>query len=220
MGQPWEPFTLGLFDVNTSYTCVLECRVKLKTAQLTRSGSQALERPGDPSQKADPCATHDDPIRTAESLRAAYRRFAKTSVRTPGESTQRAEVHSMERVVENPNDLSLEDRRPSRVTTSQMNTNHAYDSATSDGANTAQQTLIVSTRGANETKSASSGHESELLKGKRPIWSESEHEHRAVIAAHNKAAQNTVFESQPDEVEENTSHRVFGEVAGLQYNIE
>ncbi|XGW03424.1 hypothetical protein V3C99_014985 [Haemonchus contortus] len=59
MGQPWEPFTLGLFDVNTSYTCVLECRVKLKTAQLTRSGSQALERPGDPSQKADPWSEQD-----------------------------------------------------------------------------------------------------------------------------------------------------------------
>ncbi|XGW03428.1 hypothetical protein V3C99_014987 [Haemonchus contortus] len=80
----------------------------------------------------------------------------------------------MERVVENPNDLSLEDRRPSRVTTSQMNTNHAYDSAMSDGITTTQQTLIASTSGTNETTSASSAHESALPKGKRATWSESE----------------------------------------------
>ncbi|VDO08776.1 unnamed protein product [Haemonchus placei] len=240
MGQPWEPFTLGLFDVNTSYTCVLECRVKLKTAQLTRSGSQVLERPGVPSQEADPwseqdfisrsgstrlnepsaqsqelyrsktvawstqeleklanlaerhrtakgrvqwavlerefssSATHDDPIRTAESLRAAYRRFFKTSTRTSGVSTQRAEVHSMERAEENPNDLSSEDRRPGRVSTGQMNINHAYDSAMSDGVTTAQQTLIASTSGAIETASANSAHVTELPPRKRTAWTESE----------------------------------------------
>ncbi|XGW25127.1 hypothetical protein V3C99_006493, partial [Haemonchus contortus] len=119
-------------------------------------------------------ATHDDPIRTTESLRAAYRRFFKTSTRTSGVSTQRAEVHSMERVEENPNDLSSEDRRPSRVSIGQMNTNHAYDSAMSDGITTAQQALIASTSGTNETTSASSAHESVLPKGKRAIWSESE----------------------------------------------
>uniref|UniRef100_A0A0N4WF81 Myb-like domain-containing protein n=1 Tax=Haemonchus placei TaxID=6290 RepID=A0A0N4WF81_HAEPC len=115
--------------------------------------------------------THDDPMRKAESLRAAYRRFIKTSVRTSGECTQRAEVHSMERVEENLNDLSSEGRRPSRVSSGQMNINHAYDSAMSDGVTTAQQTLIISTSGNNETTSASSAHETELPQRKRATWS-------------------------------------------------